>query len=126
MLGYVCQYNHEHHYDIAPQVEDILDFIAQSTATDGMLSTKSLFKLSTGSTKLRPYFKQFESNGVFTKIIRKILLPNSAYKISLYKNDNNEYAAFWLIGLTIYLISKLTQAASILQIWTNLSQCVTK
>lgn len=98
MLGYVCQYNHEHHYDIAPQVEDILDFIAQSTATDGMLSTKSLFKLSTGSTKLRPYFKQFESNGVFTKIIRKILLPNSAYKISLYKNDNNEYAAFWLIG----------------------------
>ena len=98
MLGYVCQYNHEHHYDIVPQVEEILDFITQSRATDGMLSTKSLFKLSTGATKLRPYFKQFESNGVFAKIIRKILLPNSAYKISLYKNINNEYAAFWLIG----------------------------
>ncbi|WP_289765651.1 AAA family ATPase [Bacteroides acidifaciens] len=98
MLGYVCQYNHEHHYDIVPQVEEILDFITQSRATDGMLSTKSLFKLSTGATKLRPYFKQFESNGVFAKIIRKILLPNSAYKISLYKNNNNEYAAFWLIG----------------------------
>lgn len=98
MLGYVCQYNHEHHYDIAAQVEEILDFIAQSTTTDGMLSTKSLFKLSTGATKLRPYFKQFENNGVFAKIIRKILLPNSAYKISLYKNNNNEYAAFWLIG----------------------------
>ncbi|MCR2005625.1 AAA family ATPase [Bacteroides acidifaciens] len=98
MLGYVCKYNHEHHYDIVPQVEEILDFITQSRATDGMLSTKSLFKLSTGATKLRPYFKQFESNGVFAKIIRKILLPNSAYKISLYKNNNNEYAAFWLIG----------------------------
>ena len=98
MLGYVCQYNHEHHYDIVPQVEEILDFITQSRATDGMLSTKSLFKLSTGATKLRPYFKQFESNGVFAKIIRKILLPNSAYKISLYKNNNNEHAAFWLIG----------------------------
>ena len=47
---------------------------------------------------MRPYFKQFESDGVFAKIIRKILLPNSAYKISLYKNSNNEYAAFWLIG----------------------------
>ena len=98
MLGYVCQYNHEHHYDIAAQVEEILNFIAQSTATEEMISTKSLFKLSTGATKLRPYFKQFESNGVFAKIIRKILLPNSAYKISLYKNNNNEYAAFWLIG----------------------------
>lgn len=98
MLGYVCQYNHEHHYDIAAQVEEILNFIAQSTAREEMISTKSLFKLSTGATKLRPYFKQFESNGVFAKIIRKILLPNSAYKISLYKNNNNEYAAFWLIG----------------------------
>lgn len=98
MLGYVCQYNYEHHYDIAAQVEEILNFIAQSTATEEMISTKSLFKLSTGATKLRPYFKQFESNGVFAKIIRKILLPNSAYKISLYKNNNNEYAAFWLIG----------------------------
>ena len=84
--------------NIAAQVEEILNFIAQSTATEEMISTKSLFKLSTGATKLRPYFKQFESNGVFAKIIRKILLPNSAYKISLYKNNNNEYAAFWLIG----------------------------
>ena len=27
-----------------------------------------------------------------------MLLPNSAYKIALYKNANDEYAAFWLIG----------------------------
>ena len=50
-----------------------------------MVSTNSLFKLSTGSSKPRPYFKQFENDGVFSKIIRKILLPNSSYKISLLK-----------------------------------------
>ena len=54
--------------------------------------------MSVGSNKLRPYFKQFESNGVFTKLVRQILLPNSSYKISLYKNEDGEYAAFWLIG----------------------------
>lgn len=60
--------------------------------------TSSFLKLSIGSNKLRPYFKQFEDKGVFHKIIRQLLLPNSAYKIALYKNANNEYAAFWLIG----------------------------
>ena len=63
-----------------------------------MLETSSLFKLSTGSSRLRPYFKQFDSNGVFTKLIRQLLLPNSGYKISLYRNSKGEYAAFWLIG----------------------------
>lgn len=98
MLGYVCQYNYEHNYDITQQVKEVLSYISQTTEANGLLETKSLFKLSTGASKLRPYFKQFESDGVFAKIIRKILLPNSAYKISLYKNSNNEYAAFWLIG----------------------------
>ena len=42
--------------------------------------------------------QQFEGNGVFTKLIRQLLLPNSGYKISLYKNSKGEYAAFWLIG----------------------------
>lgn len=98
MLGYVCQYNYEHNYDITQQVKEVLGYISQTTEANGLLETKSLFKLSTGASKLRPYFKQFESDGVFAKIIRKILLPNSAYKISLYKNSNNEYAAFWLIG----------------------------
>ena len=63
-----------------------------------MLETSSFFKLSTGSNKLRPYFKQFDDKGVFYKIIRQLLLPNSAYKVSLYKNSRGEYAAFWLIG----------------------------
>ena len=98
MLGYVCQYEYNNHHAIAPQIESTLEYLSTATVTNGLLSTKSLFKLSTGSAKLRPYFKQFDSNGVFVKLIRKILLPNSAYKISLYKNDNNEYAAFWLIG----------------------------
>lgn len=98
MLGYVCQYNYEHNYDITQQVKEVLSYISQTTEANGLLKTKSLLKLSTGASKLRPYFKQFESDGVFAKIIRKILLPNSAYKISLYKNSNNEYAAFWLIG----------------------------
>lgn len=98
MLGYVCQYNYEHNCDFTQQVKEVLSYISQTTDANGLLETKSLFKLSTGASKLRPYFKQFESDGVFAKIIRKILLPNSAYKISLYKNGNNEYAAFWLIG----------------------------
>ncbi|MCD8287243.1 MAG: AAA family ATPase [Porphyromonadaceae bacterium] len=63
-----------------------------------MISTTSLFKLSIGSNKVRPYFKQFEADGIFPKLIRNILLPKSAYKISLYKNDANKYAALWLLG----------------------------
>lgn len=98
VLGYMCQYNYEHNHDVTQHVEEIFRSLAQSTRINGLLTTKSLFKLSTGSSKLRPYFKQFESDGVFVRIVRKILLPNSAYKISLYKNSNNEYAAFWLIG----------------------------
>ena len=51
-----------------------------------------------GSNKLRPYFKQFDSDGIFHKVVRLLLIPNSAYRIYLLKNDNGEYAAFWLIG----------------------------
>lgn len=97
MLGYVCQYNYNNQKEIGKQVGNILDNL-NSISSSKILSTKSLFKLSTGSNKLRPYFKQFESNGVFSKVIRKILLPESSYKISLYKNSNGKYAAFWLIG----------------------------
>lgn len=97
MLGYVCQYNYKHDKEISLQVHAILEDLNQISSSN-ILSTKSLFKLSTGSNKLRPYFKQFESNGVFSKVIRKLLLPESSYKISLYKNAQGEYAAFWLIG----------------------------
>lgn len=98
MLGYLCQYDYQKGIEFSDSIKKILHFLDENEVKNGMISTYSLFKLSTGSSKLRPYFKQFEKKGVFTELIRQILLPNSAYKISLYKNDNGEYAAFWLIG----------------------------
>ena len=98
MLGHMCKYCFEHEENIAIQIDPILSYLASYNIENGLMTTNSLFKLSTGSNKLRPYFKQFDSDGVFSKLIRRILLPNSAYKISLFKNSANEYAAFWLIG----------------------------
>lgn len=98
LIGYICQYDLKRNISFTDEVRDILEYLDSSQQKNGLLETSSLFKLSTGSSKLRPYFKQFESTGVFAKLVRKILLPKSSYKISLYKNDNGEYAAFWLIG----------------------------
>ncbi len=98
MLGYVCQYLFSKGQSSNDQVETILSLLSSYPNENGLLKTTSFFKLSTGSSKLRPYFKQFDGNGVFTKLIRQLLLPNSSYKISLYKNSIGEYAAFWLIG----------------------------
>lgn len=98
MLGHVCQYYYSKRQDSSDKVKTILSLLSSYPSVDGLLETTSLFKLSTGSNKLRPYFKQFDANGVFTKLIRQLLLPNSGYKISLYKNSKGEYAAFWLIG----------------------------
>lgn len=98
MIGYLCKYDFDKHRDFARSVQQILSFLGSKKEEEGMVSTYSLFKLSTGSSRLRPYFKQFEKKGAFTELIRQILLPNSSYKISLYKNDNGDYAAFWLIG----------------------------
>ena len=100
MLGYVCQYYKAKGEDYNDVVNSILGQLESFTTSNGLITTESLFKLSTGSNKLRPYFKQFEDKGAFHKIIRQLLLPNSAYKISLYKNNLNEYAAFWLIGFS--------------------------
>ena len=98
MLGYVCEYCRKKNVDFSVTVTNILSCVDNTKQVDGMLSTSSLLKLSTGSNKLRPYFKQFDSKGIFHHVIRQLLLPNSAYKIALYKNANDEYAAFWLIG----------------------------
>lgn len=98
MLGYVCQYYKSNGKDYNSTVSFILEQLDNTPCQGGLISTESFFKLSTGSNKLRPYFKQFDEKGVFHKIIRQLLVPGSAYKISLYKNSNNEYAAFWLIG----------------------------
>ena len=100
MLGYVCQYYKAKGEDFNDVANSILGQLEVFTTSNGLITTESLFKLSTGSNKLRPYFKQFDEKGAFHKIIRLLLLPNSAYKISLYKNNLNEYAAFWLIGFS--------------------------
>lgn len=100
MLGYVCQYYKAKGEDYDNVVNSILGQLEAFTTSDGLIMTESLFKLSTGSNKLRPYFKQFDDKGAFHKVIRQLLLPQSAYKISLYKNNVNEYAAFWLIGFS--------------------------
>lgn len=98
MTGYVGQYYYQLGENFTTPIKDVLEGLKEYHIEADMVSTNSLFKLSTGSSKPRPYFKQFENDGVFSKIIRKILLPNSSYKISLLKNDEGEYAAFWLIG----------------------------
>ncbi len=98
MLGHACKYLYDKEQDIESTVIKVLEYISKADTENGLLHTSSLLKLSIGSNKLRPYFKQFESNGVFTKLVRQILLPSSSYKISLYKNKEGEYAAFWLLG----------------------------
>lgn len=98
MLGYVCQYCNDKGKDFNSIVSSILKQLDSIPNQDGLISTESLFKLSIGSNKLRPYFKQFDEKGIFHRIIRQLLLPESAYKVSLYKNNSQEYAAFWLIG----------------------------
>lgn len=98
MLGYVCEYYRKKSVDFSSTVLDILSNVDDAKNENGMLVTSSFLKLSIGSNKLRPYFKQFEDKGVFHKIIRQLLLPYSSYKVALYKNANEEYAAFWLIG----------------------------
>ena len=100
MLGYLCKYYQLKNKDFTNTIKNILLEMNLENSENGMLSTNSYFKLSTGSNKLRPYFKQFDNNGAFFKIIRQLLLPKSAYKVALYKNKQGEYAAFWLIGFS--------------------------
>lgn len=100
MLGYLCKYYQSKNEDFTNTIKNILLEMNLESSEKGMLTTNSYFKLSIGSNKLRPYFKQFDSNGAFFKIIRKLLLPKSAYKVALYKNKQGKYAAFWLIGFS--------------------------
>ena len=97
MVGHMLKYDVENGSDYSERLSAILSIIKNSFGSE-LLETKSLFKLSTGSSKLRPYFKQFDSKGIFSTLVRQLLLPNSAYKISLFKNQQNQYAAFWLLG----------------------------
>ena len=98
MLGYICRYYFEKNTDFNDIAKSILRQMEDEVDESGLLTTESFFKLSIGSARLRPYFKQFDEKGVFHKIIRLLLLPDSSYKISLFKNEEGEYAALWLIG----------------------------
>ena len=98
MIGHLCDYEYLTSGLIREDVPALLKTIHEEEEVNGLLHTTSLFKLSLGSNKLRPYFKVFDVEGLFHKVVRHLLLPNSSYKIALYKNDHNEYATFWLLG----------------------------
>lgn len=98
MIGAMCQFCYAKKINYHQTVEKILKEIEKEPSSHGLFHTKSLFKLSVGSNKLRPYFKQFDSDGIFHKVVRLLLIPKSAYRIYLLKNDDGVYAAFWLIG----------------------------
>lgn len=98
MIGHVCEYDFSRGHFSKEFIENLLTDLKNKSSDYGLLQTNSLFKLSVGGSKLRPYFKSFDDDGVFSKVVRKLLLPQSLYKISLYRNKEGEYAAFWLLG----------------------------
>ena len=119
-IGHVCNY-----YIQKNEAEKVLNLVTKvatklNESSDTYFFTESLFKWSTGSSDLRPYFKQFDEG--FSKTIRSLLLPNSAYKISLFKNENNEYAAFWLIGFNGLTDFEVESSASYLR--KESDQCI--
>ena len=59
MLGYVCQYYYEKGESPETHIQGVLNGLHNYSIENGLYSTKSLMKLSLGSNKLRPYFKQF-------------------------------------------------------------------
>ena len=120
-IGHVCNY-----YVQKNETGKVLDLVTKvvmklKESTDKCFITESLFKWSIGSSDLRPYFKQFDEG--FQKTIRPLLLPNSAYKISLYKNKNNECAAFWLIGFDGLSDFEVNSSASYLREKTDHCVC---
>ena len=98
MLGYLCNKLIKKGNDFAAEVTSILSALDSLPGEYGLVNTTSLLKLSTGSNRLRPYFKQFDPNGIFVKVVRHLLFSDSYYMISLCKNSGGEYAAFWQIG----------------------------
>lgn len=123
-IGHVCNY-----YIQKNEEEKVLNLVTKvatklNESSDKYFFTESLFKWSTGSSDLRPYFKQFDEG--FSKTIRSLLLPNSAYKICLYKNENNEYAAFWLIGFNELTDFEVESSASYLRKESDHCICLEK
>ena len=95
MIGHTCEYDFLHDHFSQEHIQNLLIDLKKEVSNDDLLETNSSLTLSIG----RPYFKNFDHDGVFHKIVRPLLFPQSSYKISLYKNEQGEYAAFWLLGL---------------------------
>lgn len=102
MLGYVCEYYYNKGKDTGSYISRIFKELAKYDTKDGLLTTKSYFRLSVEQGKkgsaLRPYFKKFDIPGAFKDVVRETMIHGTAYKISLYRNSSGEYAAFWLLG----------------------------
>lgn len=103
LIGPCCEYDYRH-LDTGginqERINTLFTHLTQEGVVDGLVKTSSQFKLSMAAGKARPYFKNFQPEGLFPNVIRQLLLPQSAYKISLYKNDEGEFAAFWLLGFS--------------------------
>lgn len=97
MIGNFCQYKYKKGEDFSERVKLIFDFLRDNRGEDSkMLTANSYFKLSKDNQ--RPYLKKFDKKSLFTEVVRYLLIPNSSYKISLFKNANGDYATLWLIG----------------------------
>lgn len=100
MFGFTYDYlRNKHRSELENFISEFYKVLDHETIKE-CITTKSLFKFATGNGTIRPYFKQFDQEGIFFTIIRKLLIPKSAYKISLYRNSQNEYAAIWEIGFS--------------------------
>ena len=103
LIGPCCEYDYRHPNTGGvnqERINTLFTHLTQEGVVDGLVKTSSQFKLSMAAGKARPYFKNFQPEGLFPNVIRQLLLPQSAYKISLYKNDEGEFAAFWLLGFS--------------------------
>ena len=107
MLGYVCQYCYNNEQNVEEHVHDILESLTHVGLENEMLTATSLFKLSTGSNKLRPYFKQFNSEGAFTKVVRKFFCQILLIKYLYIKIKITVMRLFGSLVLVIFLTLRL-------------------
>lgn len=94
-ISTLSSYLRDKNIDATEAIQDILLYLSGCVDRNGFVTTESFLKLSTGSQNLRPYFKQFQSGGLFFKVVRELLFQDSRYRISFFKNEQGKYAALW-------------------------------
>lgn len=94
-ISTLSSYLRDKNTDATEAIQDILLNLSGCVDRSGFVTTESFLKLSTGSQNLRPYFKQFQSGGLFFRVVRELLFQDSRYKISFFKNEQGKYAALW-------------------------------